>query len=104
MAEIEGLSNYIAVAPLAEADAFGVLLPSGGGWLCTPAGHTVESDNYRLLLHMVRELEEFPVLKVDSGVIEEPRPLCTYLLYSSEVDFVRERQTFGADDMSHLPG
>ena len=54
----EILSNYVAVTALDDTDQFGVLLPRKQGLLRTPAGNTVQSDNYQLLLHLVRELED----------------------------------------------
>ena len=80
-------SNYIAVTPLEETDQWGVLLYHNG-LLKTPAGNLVQSDSYKLMLHMVQELEEYPVLKVANDAIVEPRPLCAYLLFSTQPDFV----------------
>lgn len=76
-------SNYLTVAPTEAADAFVVLLP-GGEPLRTPRGLIVSSPNYRLLLHMVRELEAAPVLTISRGIISAPRPLSAYLLFSTE--------------------
>jgi hypothetical protein len=69
-------------------DEWGVLLPRDQGLLRTPAGHLVQCDNYRLMLHIVRELGEYPVLKVAGGIIVEPRSLCSYLLFSTQREFV----------------
>ncbi len=82
------LSSYISVVPLEEAETFGISLPDGRGELRTPAGNPVCSENYRLLLHMVRELEQYPVLTVEDGIVLEPRPLSAYLVYSTQRDFV----------------
>jgi Putative DNA-binding domain len=82
------LSNYVAVTGLDDAEGFGILLPRGHGLLRTPGGHRVQSDNYALLLHMVRELEQYPVLEVEEGIILAPRPLCAYLLFSTQRDFL----------------
>ena len=48
----------------------------------------ISCSDYRLMLHIVRELEEYPVLKVADGIIVEPRSLCSYLLFSTQRDFV----------------
>lgn len=82
------LASYITVTPLEGPDQFGIVLPSGEGLLRTPAGTVVQSASYRLMLHTVRELEQYPVLKVEDGVIVEPRWLCSYLIFSTQQDFV----------------
>lgn len=98
----EVLSNYLAVASFEDSDLFGIELPQGLGELKTPKGNPVRSDNYRLLLHMVRELEAYPVLKVEGGIIMEPRPLCTYLVYSTQRDFVTAETAVDREHVEHL--
>lgn len=94
-------SNYVAVTKLEESDQFAVLLPGEQGLLRTPAGHLVQSGNYKLLLHLVHELEEHPVLRVADGIIVEPRPLCTYLLYATEKDFIEPNGVMGREQVEH---
>jgi hypothetical protein len=95
------ISEYISVTALEEPDQFGILLPNDHGRLRTPAGNVVQSDSYRLMLHMVRELEEYPVIKVEDGVIIDPRPLCAYLIYSTQRDFGTEAPV-GRDYVEHI--
>ncbi len=97
----EVLSNYIAVTALEDSEQFGILLPRDLGLLQTPAGHPVLSENYKLLLHMVRELEEYPVLSVADGIIMEPRELCSYLLYSTQHDFQRSDGGITVEQVQH---
>ena len=95
-------SNYVSVTALDDEDEFAVRFWDGE-LLRTPAGHLVQSKNYRLLLHLVRELEEYPILKVRKGIIEEPRPLCTYLLFSTQSDFVAPGSTITNEQVAtHL--
>lgn len=96
------LSNYVAVTALEEPDQFGILLPGDHGRLRTPAGNAIQSDNYRLMLHMVRELEEYPVLKVEDGIIIEPRPLCAYLIFSTQRDFAGTDEHIGRERVEHI--
>jgi hypothetical protein len=98
----EILSNYIAVTALEGSDKYGLQLPNGQGLMRTPAGNQVESDNYPLLLHMVGELEEYPVLRVADGILVEPRPMCSYLLYSTQRDFVDGGYELDADEIGHM--
>jgi hypothetical protein len=96
------LSNYVAVTALDEPDQFGIILPWYHGRLRTPGGHLVQSDNYKLMLHMVRELEEYPVLTVEDGIITEPRPLSAYLIFSTQRDFVGPDEQVGRDHVEHV--
>lgn len=98
----EVYSNYVAVTALEETEQFGILLPNDHGRLRTPGGHAIQSDNYRLMLHMVRELEEYPILKVEEGIIVEPRPLCVYLIFSTQKDFVETDEQIGRDHVERL--
>lgn len=97
----ELLSNYVAVTPLEESDHWGILLPRDQGLLRTPAGHPVRSENYKLMLHTVRELEEHPVLKVADGIIVEPRSLSCYLLLSTQRDFLVPDMKIERDQIEH---
>ena len=83
----EVFSNDIAVIAIEDSGEFGIALPRIEGELRTPGGNLVRSPHESLLKHMVRELEQYPVLQVEDGVVVEPRPLCAYLLYSTQVDF-----------------
>ena len=98
----EILSNYIAVTALEGSDKFAIQLPHGQGLMRTPAGNPVESENYSLLLHMVRELEEYPVLQVADGILIEPRPMCSYLLFSTQRDFVDDGYELEANEIEHM--
>lgn len=71
------------------------------GLLRTPAGNLVSSSNRALLLHMIRELEEHPILHVEDGIIIEPRPLCAYLLFSTQRDFIEVDPTVDRDTVAH---
>ena len=93
-------SNCLTVTVIEDSDRFGIEI-SRLGLLRTPAGNTVFSPNSALLLHMVRELEEPPVLHVEDGIILEPRPLCAYLLFSSQRDFIEIDPEVDRDTVAH---
>ena len=97
----EILSNRLRVSVQEGSEKFVIELPSKLGLLRTPAGHLVESDKFTLMLHVIRELEEFPVLKLINNAVEHPRELCSYLIFSTERDFVLEDERFGIDDIEH---
>lgn len=97
-------SNRLAVTVIEDSDSkdsnlFGIEI-SRLGLLHTPAGNAVSSPNSALLLHMVRELEEHPVLHVENGIILEPRPLCAYLLFSTQRDFIEVGQEIDRDTVA----
>jgi len=99
-------SDYLAVTPIEDheatgSDLFGIELPGGMGLLRTPAGNLVSSPSSELLLHMVRELEEYDYLDVEDGIIIEPRPLCAYLLFSTQRDFIMADPQIARDDVAH---
>lgn len=77
-------SNYVKVVQV-DKNLFRVDLE--GEELRTPGRIIVESDNDSFLTHMIGELEEYPWLQVVEGIIEEPRPLCAYLIFSTQLDF-----------------
>lgn len=93
-------SNCLTVTVIEDSDRFGIDI-SRLGLLRTPAGNLVSSPNHALLLHMVRELEEHPVLHVDDGIILEPRPLCAYLLFSTQRDFIEIDPELDRDTVAH---
>ena len=70
---------------------------SQGRLLVTPGGQIVSSDSRGLLDHLILELQQFPVLEVKDSFIESPRPLCAYLIYSTQVDFVEPGSTMLAE-------
>jgi hypothetical protein len=51
----------------------------------------ISCSDYRLMLHIVRELEEYPVLKVADGIIVEPRP--TYCFPRSGTSLSRTQRS-----------
>ena len=82
----EVASIEIAVIALEDHDGFGICLPDGS-LLKTPAGNLVESNNYRLISHVVQELREYPILEVEEGIIVTPRLLSAYFIYATQKDF-----------------
>ncbi|OBI92880.1 hypothetical protein A5661_24935 [Mycobacterium asiaticum] len=80
---------------------FGIEITRDLGLLHTPAGNLVSSPNAELLLHMLRELEEHPYLLVEDGIIIEPRPLCAYLLFSTQRDFFVADPHIPRDAVAH---
>ncbi len=92
-------SNYVSVLPVPGTEFFCIHLGGEHGNLHTPAGNLVENGSYRLLRHIVGELEGHPFLTVEGGVVVEPRTLSSYLLYSSQVDFSSARASI---DRSHV--
>lgn len=98
-------SNCLAVTLIEGSegkspDLYGIEI-SRLGLLRTPAGNVVSNSSDTLLLHMIRELEEHPILHVEDQIITEPRPLCAYLLFSTQRDFIDVSPTIGRDAIAH---
>jgi rubredoxin len=98
-------SNRLALTEIEEPEGknpglFGIEI-SRLGLLRTPAGNIVSSPNSALLLHMVRELEEHAILQVEDGIILEPRPLCAYLLFSTQRDFIEIDPEIDRENVAH---
>ncbi|MGH8071080.1 MAG: hypothetical protein ACRERE_38775 [Candidatus Entotheonellia bacterium] len=91
-------SNYLRLEEAPE----GFAISLGDELLKTPAGHLVCSSNESLLLHMIGELEQYPVLTIRDGMIEHPRLLCAYLLYSTQKDFVEAGQGIPPDEIPSI--
>jgi rubredoxin len=98
-------SNLLAVKAIEASegkspDLYGIEI-SRLGLLRTPAGNVVSSTSDALLLHMIRELEEHPILHVEDQIITEPRPLCAYLLFSTQRDFIELSPRIDRDAIAH---
>lgn len=98
-------SDYLSVAVIKDSDGNGSGLYgidiAGPELLRTPAGNLVSSTNRELLLHMIHELEEYAHLVVDDGIIIEPRPLCAYLLFATQRDFIEAASEIPREAVAH---
>jgi rubredoxin len=98
-------SNFLAVKVIEASEGksparYGIEI-SRLGLLRTPGGSVVSSTSDALLLHMIRELEEHPILHVEDQIITEPRPLCAYLLFSTQRDFIQVNPRIDRDAIAY---
>ncbi len=99
------MSEKITISPLdlrVEEHEGDFVICYGNSPVKTPTGIELADSTPALLKHIIHELREYPEICLKDGMIDGKFPLCAYMLFATQKDYVERRKKFSAEEYRKL--